>query len=278
MDFLFYILKFPNDFKYIQGMKYLLLFENYVNKKRSEVGFIFHSYDDEKKWNCPYLKMMKPDDVVITGLYLIDGGGGDILEMKLKLRNIKYKKVEYNDGFIINKKDLELLSKLENHRVNKFSDITKEDLKRIIVDLFANFQGSWKSEETLDNCYKKLSLNYPVGFKNIPDVIRLFRYLEVDEESKIRTEHLGIHFVSNKKDINDDFLDSIWVGDKDGYIVEIETTKNQIDVKETIENNLYYPDEHEITLKENAKYKIIKVWKYQGKKSIGLTNYDYLNP
>jgi len=259
-------------------MKYLLLFENYVNKKRSEVGFIFHSYDDEKKWNCPYLKMMKPDDVVITGLYLIDGGGGDILEMKLKLRNIKYKKVEYNDGFIINKKDLELLSKLENHRVNKFSDITKEDLKRIIVDLFANFQGSWKSEETLDNCYKKLSLNYPVGFKNIPDVIRLFRYLEVDEESKIRTEHLGIHFVSNKKDINDDFLDSIWVGDKDGYIVEIETTKNQIDVKETIENNLYYPDEHEITLKENAKYKIIKVWKYQGKKSIGLTNYDYLNP
>jgi len=258
-------------------MKYLLLFENYVNKKRSEVGFIFRSYEDEKKWNCPYLKMMKPDDVVVTGLYLIDGIS-DILEIKLKLRNIKYKKVEYNDSFIINKKDLEPLSKLENHRVNKFSDITKEDLKRIIVDLFANFQGSWRAEETLDNCYKKLSLNYPMGFKNIPNIIRLFRYLEVQEESKIRTEYLGIHFVPDKKNINDDFLDSIWVHNKDGYIVEIETTKNQIDVKETIVNNLYYPDENEITLKEKAKYKIIKIEKYKGNKSIGLMNYDYLNP
>lgn len=147
-------------------------------------------------------------------------------------------------------------------------DITKKDIKKVIMSMDVSFDEGYTITKTIDDLWWKININYPLGFKNIPQTIKLFRYLEVSDEKKIRTQYpqyLGVHFVNNKEYINSDFLALIFaVGN--GFIVEIETTKNQIDIYKTIENNLHYPNENEITLKEDAKIKILNIEKYKGEK------------
>jgi hypothetical protein len=249
-------------------MKYLLLFENFINEEKEGNGFSVIFYDEvQKHWGNSNneIKNIKPDEVFV---YVWDKHTFGILKGKMKSNKVKYNdtisQTKYN--FIIKEKDVDILfSEPEKPIFNSFN-ITKKDIQRVLIAMKDGFDNSWTSTDSTDNCWWKVNHDYPNGFKNIPETIKLFRYLEVSDESKIRVQNLGVHYVTNKECIDSNFLDSIF-GVGDGFIVEIETTKDQIDIYETIENNLYYPDENEITLKEDAKIKIVNIEKYKGGKS-----------
>jgi hypothetical protein len=244
-------------------MKYLLLFENFINEAKEKDGFTIYSYSDVKKNWGKYLNRLKNDEVLIFTNGRENAG---ILRTKFKLNKIKYRKFDYFEyDFIIKKSDVPILLKEpKKHTVKSFGNITKLDLEKIMATLTDSSQVGWTAEQSIQNCLDKTELNYPIGFKNIPSQLHLFRYLDVEDESKIKQHQFGVHYVTRKGDIDHDFLNSIMANeDHNGFIVEIETTKDQIDVNETIINNLYFPDENEITLKEDGKYNVIGIEKFE---------------
>jgi len=163
----------------------------------------------------------------------------------------------------MDEKDIDILFKKEkfDKKFKSFSEITKKDIKNIVLSL-NDLEPGLDVDDCVDGCYWRLKNDYPDGLKNIPDVLRLFRYLEVKYERRINKENLGVSYVADKNVITPEFIHSIFAQGNHGFIVEVETTKDQIDINGTIIANAEYPDECEITLKENAKLKIINIEKY----------------
>lgn len=248
-------------------MKHLQYFNDFLNEEKEYGLFVVYSYDEvQKNWsNSVGLKNMKPDEVLV---FTHDRESSGILRTKFKLNNIKFRRADYFEyDFIIKSDDVKLLTtRQKKHKVNSFNDITKTNLQKIVAGLDNKLttQVGWDIEDSIDNIMDKSKRNYPIGFKNIPPTINLFRYLDAEDESEIKKHQLGVHYVTRKTDITHEFLDSInAMPDHNGFIVEIETSKSQIDVNETIVNNLLFPDENEITLKGNANYKVINVEKFE---------------
>ena len=249
-------------------MEHILSYIGFINEEKNGDGFTVYSYDEVKQhWvNSNFFKTMKPDEVLI---FVNGRESSGILKTKFRLNNIKFRKADYYEyDFIIKSEDSKILfKKPKKHIVKSFVNITKLDLQKIVTtfDVKLSSQVGWSIDESISNIMDKLKLNYPLGFKNIPPTINLFRYLDVEDVSEIKQHKLGVHYVTRQTDITHEFLDSINANpDHDGYIVEIETSKSQIDVNETIINNLLFPDENEITLKEKANYKVVNVEKFVG--------------
>lgn len=248
-------------------MKYLSLFEDFINESKKYNGFDVYSYNELKRRNPEDIKNVKPDEVLI---FTFDRESAGILRTKFKLNKIKFRHFGYFEyDYLIKQSDVKLLTKKpKRHIIKSFDGITKLDLEKKMATLVNSFQPSWTVEETIQNCLRKTKIKYPDGFKNIPNQIHLFRYLLVKDESEIKKHQLGIHYVTDKDIIDYEFLDSINAMPvnempQKGFIVEIETTKDQIDIDGTIESNLYFPDENEITLKDNSKYKIVNIERFE---------------
>ena len=99
----------------------------------------------------------------------------------------------------------------------------------------------------------------------LPEETILYRLLYVDDDEKIDKEFLGDHYTPNKKELlyNHYNKGSIY-GGNEGHpiLVKVKINKQQIDIFNTIHNNIYYPHEEEITLKNKGKnVKIIDVTK-----------------
>lgn len=98
-------------------------------------------------------------------------------------------------------------------------------------------------------------------YKNLDTEITLYRIVMVDDKTDIDFEHPGSHYSSSKKDLMDNYSFTTGVG-KNAYMLTVKAGKKQIDVPESISNNILYPNEKEITLKNQGKgVKIIKVTK-----------------
>ena len=99
----------------------------------------------------------------------------------------------------------------------------------------------------------------------LPEETILYRLLYVDDDEKIDKEFLGDHYTPNKKELlyNHYNKGSIY-GGNEGHpvLIKVKINKEQIDIFNTIHNNIYYPHEEEITLKNKGKnVKIIDVTK-----------------
>lgn len=119
-------------------------------------------------------------------------------------------------------------------------------------------------QEILDRLNDFCNMNFPEGLHNIPENIRLFRLLNVENENEINKEKLGYSFVAEKLWFEDyDFLDSILYryGEKikRWFIVEIETNKNNLDIVGTLCNRAEYPDEYEFKILNDNNLKIINI-------------------
>ena len=120
----------------------------------------------------------------------------------------------------------------------------------VYVDLFNNNEVN-----ILNKYHEFMSKDFPVGFRNIPDKIKLYRLITNCRDKKdINLTTIGIHFVADKKLLNEEFVSLIdTISYKDVlakyFIVTIETSWNNIDVDKTLAYNIWYPDEHEFTLK-----------------------------
>lgn len=101
-----------------------------------------------------------------------------------------------------------------------------------------------EAEEILD------SLIYRI--KNLPDPIKLYRILQVDDENEIDKTKLGSHYSTSKKDLLQSHSYITGSGEK-YFLITVNSPKKLIDIRETITNNILYPNENEITLKNKGR-------------------------
>lgn len=88
--------------------------------------------------------------------------------------------------------------------------------------------------------------------KNLPDPVKLYRIIVADSKDDINTNELGSHYSISRKDLISSHSYLTGQGEK-YFLVTVNSPKKLIDVKETITNNILYPNEQEITLKNKGK-------------------------
>ena len=136
-----------------------------------------------------------------------------------------------------------------------------------------------EDKETLDESYIRLSEDntdnllgylYEMGFDNddalyqlnditdfydnLPETLTLYRMVFAGSKDEIDTQYPGSHYATNKNDL----LDSHYTSLRDSsygdncYVIKVKAQKQLIDSYESIKNNILYPNEQEITLKNKG--------------------------
>lgn len=121
---------------------------------------------------------------------------------------------------------------------------------------FINYalQSGFDDEESA-----KQQLKYVVNkLEKLSDPVKLYRLIFLNEPSDLNKEEPGIHYVTNIKKLIQDHYDQMLYDyskfdESKPYILSVSVPKNKIDFDYTIKNNLAYPHEEEITLKDNGK-------------------------
>ena len=88
--------------------------------------------------------------------------------------------------------------------------------------------------------------------ENLPNPIKLYRIVVIDDENNINTTYPGSHYSTSQKDLVDSHSYLTGYGDK-YFIMTVIASKELIDVNSTIHNNILYPNENEVTLKNRGK-------------------------
>lgn len=129
--------------------------------------------------------------------------------------------------------------------------VTKNKLDTLIG---YGLQGGFHDEESA-----KEHLEYIVNlFNELPNTIRLYRLLFLNKETDLNREELGSHYVLSKKMLISSHYDKMLYDyskseNAKPYILTVDVPKGKIDFDETIKNNLMYPHEEEITLKNRGR-------------------------
>jgi hypothetical protein len=88
--------------------------------------------------------------------------------------------------------------------------------------------------------------------KELPEELKLYRILSVDSKDDINQEELGSHYSTDRKNLLSSH-DYVTGSGEEYYLVTVKAKKSMVDVMETLENNILYPNEKEITLKNKGK-------------------------
>lgn len=95
--------------------------------------------------------------------------------------------------------------------------------------------------------------------KNLPKTIIGYRILVVNDEKSINLDEIGTHFSENKVELLSNHSFCTGCGEK-YYLITAKIPKNEVDIQETLQNNILYPNEHEISVKNKGKnVKIVKI-------------------
>jgi hypothetical protein len=95
--------------------------------------------------------------------------------------------------------------------------------------------------------------------KNLPKTQKGYRILVVNDKKDINLEEIGSHFSKNRVELLSNHSFCTGCGEK-YYLITAEIPKNEVDIEETIKNNILYPNEMEITVKNKGKnVKILKI-------------------
>jgi hypothetical protein len=82
----------------------------------------------------------------------------------------------------------------------------------------------------------------------------LYRFVFADSEDEIDTQYPGSHYSMNKQNLVDSHYQSLRdssYGDNP-FLIKVKAQKQMIDFYESIKNNILYPNEEEITLKNKG--------------------------
>ena len=125
---------------------------------------------------------------------------------------------------------------------------------------------SLEDTELMYDAYKQMGLSNEWAIEDLqsllewlnglPDTIILYRLLYIDEDKEINKEELGDHYSTDKKELlyNHHNKGSIYGGHwGDPVLLTVKIKKDQIDIFNTLHNNIMYPHEQEITLKNKGK-------------------------
>ena len=123
-----------------------------------------------------------------------------------------------------------------------------------------------KDKEFMFRTYKEMGIDdewaeYDLSellkwLNNLPETITLYRLLYIDDDNVINREELGDHYTQEKKDLlhNHHSHGSIYGGHwGHPILITVEVKKGQIDIFNTLHNNILYPHEQEITLKDKGR-------------------------
>jgi hypothetical protein len=95
--------------------------------------------------------------------------------------------------------------------------------------------------------------------KNLQKTLIGYRILVVDDEKDINLDEIGTHFSENRQELLSNHSFCTGCGEK-YYLITAEIPKNEVDLQETLRNNILYPNEHEISVKNKGKnVKILKI-------------------
>lgn len=118
--------------------------------------------------------------------------------------------------------------------------------------------------EILNRVIDFVNTDFPYGLNNIPNPVILYRFLNVDSIKNINKDNLGKYYVGDKEMFNDhDFLESFFYRygeeNKKWFIVTIQTTESNIDIYDSLGNRAEYPDEYQISIKDDRNLKILNI-------------------
>jgi len=135
--------------------------------------------------------------------------------------------------------------------------LTEKINKERCLTLLTSDMGYDKTEakEVLDSIIS--------NFKNLPEEIKLYRLIKVDDKKDINIDEPGVHYSLNKKDLLSSHSFADGYGDT-AYLITVLSPKKLVDTDETIHNNILYPYEQEVTLKNKGKgVKIVSIRKFK---------------
>lgn len=117
-------------------------------------------------------------------------------------------------------------------------------------------------EDYLDDAYKAGFDNKAMAMghirrvyekiKALPDMITLYRVVFVDSPEEIDRVKVGKHYVLKKSELESSHYAQSHVGKGEPYMLIVKAPKSIVDVEETMKNNVLYPHEKEITLKNDG--------------------------
>jgi len=132
----------------------------------------------------------------------------------------------------------------------------KTFIKKLIREYFDDDYDFTSFDDFGDSFSLKLK-NEKEKLKKLPSIIRLYRLILADSPDSIDLQNPGSHYSMDKNNLmkRHSFLKG-----KKYYLIVVDADKNLININVTAENNINFPNEKEITLKNKGKgAKIISV-------------------
>ena len=138
---------------------------------------------------------------------------------------------------------------IESMDRNKKYEITKEDLKKLLYHYTVDM--GYDKESAIEDLKDLIR-----WFNSLPNKIKLYRLLYLNDKNEINYDELGSHYSNNKRSliVNHYNRGSIY-GDmgEEAFLITVVAPKNKIDFIETITNNILFPNEQEITLEDKGR-------------------------
>lgn len=146
--------------------------------------------------------------------------------------------------------------------IKSFKDI--DDNKILEIFEFFGTEGYNHDDEAFDDFKEKIEF-----YKSMSDPTKIYRVVGVKNKKMIKTDNLGEHWTPYEWNLDGDMLMSIgyelWDDDTKPFVIEAVVPLSEIDVMQTIVQNLNFPNEHEINLKnKGGGAKMIKSYKLKG--------------
>lgn len=144
--------------------------------------------------------------------------------------------------------------------IQSVRDLTNDKIPDVLN--FMGYEGFNDEEDVIEYLEDKFG-----EYRSFSDPVTLYRIVAVKDKKLINTGDLGEHFTPYKWLLDDgDFQMSIgsdnWDDDWLTYGIEVITSLDEINTHQTLFQNLSFPNEHEINLKNNGKnIKIVKIFK-----------------
>ncbi len=141
-----------------------------------------------------------------------------------------------------------------------FKDIKKSDAHKIIDML--GYEGYNDEEDAIDDLKDKIK-----EWKKLNDPCILYRIVSSETIDDINKEEPGEHWTMYDWNLDGDLINSIdddtWE-DNPLFVIEAKVPLSEIDIKQTIIQNLSFPNEHEINVKEKGRnVEIIKIYELE---------------
>ena len=146
--------------------------------------------------------------------------------------------------------------------IKTFHDLDDDKILKCI-DFFG-----WEGFEDKEEAFKELKERVEF-YKKLPNPSIMYRVVGVKDEKLIDIENIGEHVTPYKWAIDGDMLLMIgsenWDDDVVPYVMELSVPLSEIDIIQTIIQNLSFPNEHEINLKNKGNNtKFVKAYKLKG--------------